>query len=123
MKLPRGCESGLKELILAMMRALKKQYISPRDIEVEVLGEVVKVSIFKWCDAGPGCGNSQTRQQAWEAQQAAFSELFEVVTLPCGTWRWANHYSYYYPADLDLDLEMENYIPGVEYLVLTENWK
>lgn len=111
---------GLGELFKVLLNIHKDIYLDERDIEVEFYDEwdFVKVSVFKWCDSGPGCGDSDSRKAWWKQQIEAITDLFDIQYTGA-TWRWLSHMSPLY-GNKPYDLERENYIPGVCFWIRKE---
>ena len=124
-KLPRFEQKSKHEygeLVRIYLRALSSVYVNERDIEVEFYDSwnFVKVSVYKWCDAGVGCGTSESRDITWAKTKAAMLDVFDV-DMPSDSWRWVkNPSSDYHGQYSKHPIEFVNndgYIPGMTYFI------
>jgi hypothetical protein len=124
-KLPRFEQKSKHEygeLVRIYLRALSSVYVSERDIEIEFYDSwnFVKVSVYKWCDAGVGCGTSESRDITWAKTKAAMLDVFDV-DMPSGTWRWVKNPSSDYGGQYSKHplefLYDDGYIPGMTYFI------
>jgi hypothetical protein len=124
-KLPRFEQKSKHEygeLVRIYLRALSSVYVNERDIAVEFYDSwnFVKVSVYKWCDAGVGCGTSESRDITWAKTKTAMLDVFDVY-MTSGSWRWVKNPSSDYGGQyskhpLEFD-GREGYIPGMTYLI------
>ncbi len=124
-KLPRFEQKSKHEygeLVRIYLRALSSVYVSERDIEIEFYDSwnFVKVSVYKWCDAGVGCGTSESRDITWAKTKAAMLDVFDVDMLSC-SWRWVKNPSSDYGGQYNthpLDFNgHEGHISGMTYFI------
>lgn len=88
--------------------ALKKCHIRTENIRVEVLGDLVSISIFKDNLDINGNGTKEYRDKQWEKQKDIVKNLFQQHSFH-HTWRWWNDDS---KRDQE-DFGEKNYSPGI----------
>jgi hypothetical protein len=112
----------LKDIFRSLLQ-LKGVYIAQRDIEIESFDDwsFYKVSIFRWSDAGAGCGSVTTRDRTWEQQQAAVDAMFDQWMPPESTWRHIHTYGHLYDMSKPFDGKDRDTghctIPGVKFFI------
>ena len=123
-KLPRFEQKSKHEygeLVRIYLRAFSSVYVSERDIEIEFYDSwnFVKVSVYKWCDAGVGCGTSESRDITWAKTKAAMVDVFDGDMIS-GTWRWVRNDGQYSKHPLEF-VNNDGYIPGMTYFIKINN--
>ena len=99
-------------------------YLTERDVEVEFFEkwEFVKVTVFRWCDAGPGCGTRHTRDLKWQQTYAAIRDAFDLYMTPQSSWRHVDLGTRGYDHEKPYDFLTNGVgtIPGVTFCIRKE---
>ncbi len=118
-RFPEDKQRHYASLVQTYLKVYGDSYISDRDIEVEYHASwnFVKVSIYKWVDAGSGCGTSHHRNLLWDKHIAAMCSVFSIQNM-VSSWRWIHHsHKYQYGKKYDVE---DNYVPGMTFFIETE---
>ena len=128
MRLPRvrsAKNHQLKRHFISLCALYDVASLDERDVEIEAFDSwpFVKVSLFRWCEAGPGCGTSEWRERLWVEQRKAISDSFDMCMPPSASWRHVGVYTPSYDPTKPYDF-IENArgtIPGVTFCILKED--
>lgn len=127
MNLPRVSESKnylLKKHFISLCALHEVCYLNERDVEVEFFEswEFVKVTVFRWCDAGLGCGTQDTREASWKRNVTSIQEAFDLYMPPQHSWRHVDPLTRGYDPDKSYDFLTDGVgtIPGVTFCIRKE---
>ena len=128
MRLPRVGQAKnyqLKKHFISLCALYDVASLNERDVEIEAFDSwsFVKVSLFRRCEAGPGCGTPEWRERLWLEQRKAISDAFDMYMPPVTSWRHVNAYTPGYDPTKPYDF-IENArgtIPGVTFCILKED--
>lgn len=103
----------LRNLVISLLQ-LGETYVSERDIELYTspTWRFWKLSVFRWSDAGSGCGTRKSRDKRWEILQEELRELFEHEMKDDHSWRWLPHNGY------DMSIPYDNVYPDKENFIV-----
>lgn len=127
LRLPRVGENkkyDLKKHFISLCALHEVCYLNERDVEVEFFEswEFVKVTVFRWCDARPGCGTQDSREASWKRNVTSIQEAFDLYMPPQHSWRhvnpWTNGYDHEKPYDFLTN--GVGTIPGVTFFIRKE---
>lgn len=104
---------SLKKIIIGFLQ-LKDVFIAERDIELDThkTWNFYKLSLFRWSDAGSGCGSRKSRDDRWEIDQQEIRDLFDQYMEDDFSWRWLPHTGYDMNVPYDKVTDRDNFIVG-----------
>ena len=127
MKLPRVSERKnylLKKHFISLCALHDVASLNERDVEVEAFDSwpFVKVTLFRWCDAGPGCGTPEWRERLWLEQVKAISDTFDMCMPTQSSWRHVSVPTAGYDPSKPYDFIVggKGTIPGALFCILKE---